>query len=92
MLRVRFYADDSAPVKWPPKHPFWETGFTLKDDFTVAKCVVVSYADSLEYIYEFWPEAEIDSSTEVEQYIFTSRFERPDWFNPSNSTGLAIGE
>lgn len=75
MLRVRFFADDSRPVKWPPIHPFWETGFNSDD-----RPVVVSYADSLEYIYEFWPEAEIDSSDEVDSYIFNSRFEKPDWF------------
>ena len=80
MLCVRFYADDSAPVKWPPKHPFWETGFTVNQDFEPDKYIVVSYADDLDYIYEFWPEARIDGFQERDTYTFTSRFEKPDWF------------
>lgn len=75
MIRVRVLADDSRPIKWPPKHPFWETGFN-PDDLPI----VVSYADNLEYIYEFWPEAEVWSVDEVSEYIFNSRFEKPDWF------------
>ena len=76
MLRVRFKAnlDDSRPINWPVKHPFWETGFTDEH------AIVVSYADDESYILKNWPEAEELDVEEVDGYLFTDRFPKPEWF------------
>lgn len=75
MLRVRFEAnqDDFRPINWPVKHPFWCTGYG--DDHSI----VVSYADSEQYIYDNWPEAENLDIQEVDAYEFSDRFPRPTW-------------
>ena len=77
MIRARFKAnlEDSRPVNWPIKHPFWETGF---DD---ENSIVVAYADDEAEILENWPEAEDIEYTEETEYSFTDRFPKPDWFN-----------
>ena len=77
MIRCRFEAnlDDPRPVNWPIKHPYWVTGY--KD----SAAIIVAYADNEEEIYKNWPEAECLDSEEVEDYIFTERFQKPDWFN-----------
>ena len=82
MLRVRFHAnaDDFRPVSWPVKHPYWCSGYG--DDYAI----VISYADSLEYILEHWPEASNLTAEECDEYTFTDRFPRPDWFNDTDST------
>jgi len=80
MLRVRFHAnyEDSRPVNWPVKHPFWETGCAGDESYAI----VVSYADNIEYITTNWPEAmEIEILEENAQYRFTDRFPKPSWFN-----------
>lgn len=76
MLRVRFKAnaDDYRPVNWPVKHPYWCTGYG--SDYSI----VISYADNEEYIYNNWPEASDLDIEEVEGYVFTDRFEKPEWF------------
>lgn len=76
VLRVRFKAnlEDSRPIKWPVKHPWWETGY---DD---ENAIVISYADDEQYIYDNWPEAK-DLDIELrDTYTFTDRFPKPDWF------------
>ncbi|BBK09372.1 hypothetical protein [Klebsiella phage 05F01] len=75
MLRVRFKAnaDDYRPVNWPVKHPYWCTGYG--GDYSI----VISYADNEEYIYNNWPEASDLDIEEVEGYVFTDRFEKPEW-------------
>ncbi len=80
MLRVRFYtnAPDYRSVNWPIKHPYWCTGYTSRADEEYA--VIVAYADNLEYIMANWPEATEIDATEVDNYVFNSRFERPEWF------------
>lgn len=83
MLRCRFEAspDDPRPANWPIKHPYWVTGESSNG------CnVVVAYADDLDYIVENWPETEeyVDDIQieEREDYVFTDRFPKPEWFNP----------
>ena len=78
MLRVRFQAnyEDPRPINWPVKHPFWITGEAGDGSYKT----VVSYADDYEYIYENWPEAANLTSERVEEYTFTDRFAKPDWF------------
>ena len=76
MLRVRFKAnlDDPRPINWPVKHPWWCTG--TGEDYSI----IVAYADDEKYIFKNWPEATDLDSQEVEGYVFTDRFPKPDWF------------
>ena len=76
MIRVRFKAnyDDPRPINWPVKHPFWISG--SGDGYSI----VIAYADDEDYIRQNWPEATDLDSEEVDSYVFTSRFEKPDWF------------
>lgn len=76
MIRCRFKAnpDDYRPVSWPVPHPYWCTGFGN------GYSIVVAYADNEQQILDLWPEARELHSTEVEGYVFTDRFEKPDWF------------
>src|SRR3990167_1139298 len=78
MIRVRFKVnvEDYRPVNWPIKHPYWCGGFG--DDYSI----LISYADDESYIVENWPEATDIESQEVDGYIFTDRFPKPDWFHP----------
>ena len=77
MLRVRFKAnyEDSRPVNWPIKHPYWETGFAADGSYST----VVSYADDVDYIMANWPEATDLEIERVGEYTFTERFPKPDW-------------
>ena len=78
MYRARFYAnlDDYRSVKWPVKYPYWRTGESESHS------IVVAYVDSIEDVYECWPEAQgINMGDEVDSFLFTSRFEKPEWFN-----------
>ncbi len=79
MLRVRFKAnhDDYRPVNWPVKHPYWCTGYAMDGGYSI----VVSYADNEQYIYQNWPEATDLDIEEVDEYLFTDRFPKPDWFD-----------
>ena len=67
-------ASDPRPVKWPPPHPYWVTGYG--DDCAV----IVFYADSEEQVLEHWPDAYDLDGEECDGYTFTDRFPRPDWF------------
>lgn len=76
MIRCRFRAnpDDYRPIKFPPPHPYWCTGYGE------GYSIVVAYADDEAQIKEFWPEAtDLDSEPKTE-YVFTDRFPRPEWF------------
>lgn len=84
MLRTRFRANakDPRPIKWPVKHPYWVTGFSLgSGEDRDAYSIVVSYADNEDYILGLWPEATHLDSVEVDSYTFTDRFPKPDWFH-----------
>lgn len=76
MIRARFKAnlEDPRPIHWPIRHPYWISG--EGDDYAI----VIAYADSVDHIYENWPEAEDVDYNEVEKYTFTDRFPKPDWF------------
>jgi len=85
MLRVRFHANigDPRPVKWPVKHPFWVTGESIGSGTDgSAYATVVSYADDEAYIHEHWPEATHLEVEERQEYLFTDRFPKPEWFRP----------
>ncbi len=78
LIRARFLAniDDYRSINWPVKHPYWCSGSTSTHS------IIVAYADNKEEIIKNWPEAiEIDFE-HVEDYIFTDRFPKPEWFNP----------
>jgi hypothetical protein len=75
MIKVRFktYSEDYRPVNWPIKHPYWCTG--SGDGYSI----IVAYADDEAEILSNWPEAfDIDTDA-AEEYIFSSRFPKPDW-------------
>lgn len=76
MRRTRFKAnaDDYRPVNWPVKHPFWCSG--SGDDYSI----VVAYADNIAEIKRNWPESRDITHENVSSYVFTDRFEKPDWF------------
>lgn len=83
MIRVRFKCnpDDPRPINWPIKHPWWCTG--SGDGYSI----VVAYADDENYILENWPEAAELDSEQANEYVFTSRFPKPDWFTEPVSAG-----
>lgn len=76
ILRVRFKTKESdyRPVLWPIPYPYWCTGHT--DDASI----IVAYADSEEYVYKYWPEAEELDAEERDEITFTDRFAKPDWY------------
>ncbi len=76
MLRVRFKAnpDDYRPIKWPVKYPFWCSGYG--EEYSI----VIAYVDSIEEIYELWPEATELDAEERNEITFTDRFPKPDWY------------
>jgi hypothetical protein len=80
VIRARFFTngEDYRPVKFPPPHPYWCTGYTIDDEDSQA--IVVAYADSEEQILEYWPDAENIDSEPAEAYVFTNRFQKPAWF------------
>jgi hypothetical protein len=94
VIRARFKtdADDYRPVNWPIKHPYWCTGhglrhFTDEDGYSI----IVAYADDEAEIMTNWPEAyEIDAQP-ADEYVFTSRFPKPDWFAASQPPDAGEG-
>ena len=82
MLRIRFTISfevgDNAykPVIWPIKYPYWLTGENDTD------YIIVSYVDSQEDLYKQWPEAQIIDEEKTDKIIFTTRFPKPEWYNP----------
>ena len=82
MIRARFKAnaDDPRPIFWPINHPYWITGYgvNLVGDATYA--TVVAYAEDEAEIMKLWPDAtDIEYETES-AYVFTDRFQCPNWF------------
>jgi len=85
MIRSRFktQSDDYRPMNWPIKHPYWCTGSGGgfgDDEDDPEYSIIVAYADNEEEILSNWPEAYDIDSEEAEEYTFTSRFAKPDWF------------
>ena len=82
MIRARFrvYAEDSRPVEWPIKHPYWVTGYGDGYD------ILVAYADDEAEILRLWPEAEQIDADPAESYKFTDRFYEPEWFKAQRTT------
>lgn len=76
MIRCRFKqpTDDPRPMNWPIKHPYWISG----EGFDY--CIIVAYADDEVEIKANWPEAFDLDSEEASEYVFTTRFPKPDWF------------
>lgn len=75
MIRCRFKTthEDYRPAVWPIKHPYWCTG--QGDGYWI----IVAYADNEEEILTNWPEACDLDSEEAQEYIYTSRFQKPFW-------------
>lgn len=81
VMRVRFQANasDYRSIEWPVKHPYWCTGYGNNAGGEYA--VVVAYVEDEADIKRCWPEAaDIQiMDTDEPTYIFTSRFQPPDW-------------
>lgn len=77
MIRARFTSnsDDARPINWPVKHPFWFTGYGENNT------TIVAYVDNMSELLANWPEAENIDYEEAEEYVFSSRFVCPTWFN-----------
>ena len=77
-LRARFHAnyDDSRPVKWPPPGPFWESGFAADESYSV----VIAYVKDPLQVTHFWPEATNIEYESCDKILFSSRFQKPDWW------------
>lgn len=78
MIRARFQANypDYRPIKWPYPHPYWQSGFAADESHSIN----IAYADNIEQIKEYWPEAADIDTEEVDHYSFSSRFPKPRWF------------
>ena len=85
MIRARFFvnSDDYRPVIWPVKHPYWCTGYTDDDG---NKAVLVAYADDENEIRKNWPDAANIESDPADEYTFTDRFPKPEWFAATGVT------
>lgn len=78
MLKIRFKTPgpDYRPVKWPPPGPYWRSGSS-----TGGTVIVTAYAESLQQIYDYWPNAkELDVLEVGKEIVFTDRFPKPDWW------------
>lgn len=75
MIRARFKTNeqDYRPVVWPIKHPYWCSGYG--DGYSI----LVAYADDENEILRNWPEAYGIDAEEVEEYVFSGRFPKPEW-------------
>jgi len=83
MIRCRFKVpdEDYRPIRWPVKHPYWCTGTDSK-----GRSVLVAYADDEDEIMRNWPDAQdLDTHEENAEYVFTSRFPKPEWFKEKRS-------
>lgn len=82
MIRARFRAngEDPRPVKFPPPHPFWISGYGVNSGGEVTEAIVIAFADNEAQIKEYWPEADEIDAEEVEEVTFTDRFPKPDWW------------
>lgn len=73
MIRARFHVNDSRPVNFPTKHPYWVTYSHV--DLTV----MVAYAEDEAELLSNWPDA-----TEIEinpqDVVFTSQLMNAGWF------------
>ena len=76
LVRFRSNYFDPRPVNWPLKHPYWITGYAADESYATVR----SYADDEAYILNNWPDATDLEVIEVDGYIFTDRFPKPDWF------------
>jgi hypothetical protein len=76
MKRIRFktQAEDYRPVSWPIKYPYWCSG--EGDDYVI----LITFADSEDYVYSNWPEAYGLVIEERKSITFTDRFPRPNWY------------
>lgn len=83
MIRARFTIvcedGDYRPITWPIKHPYWCTGSGWIGDKDAVS--IVAYGDDEAYFRALWPEiTDFDFFEEADQYEFTSRMPKPDWF------------
>jgi hypothetical protein len=86
MIRTRFKVnpEDPRPVHWPIKHPYWVTGEAGDGSYAI----IVAYANDLAEIARNWPDAFDIESEHRDEYLFTGRFPKPEWFTePAQPAG-----
>lgn len=89
-LRYRFksQAEDNRPLVFPPPGPWWESGYgggwDADDDTADPRFTqLIVYLPKGVELKDYWPEAyDLDDVTEHAEITFSSRFPKPDWFNP----------
>ena len=77
-IRYRFHAyeADYRPVKFPPPGPYWCSGYG--DGYAI----LIAWLPESANLLEWWPEAaEVDETAEGPPE-YTSRFPKPDWYEP----------
>ena len=67
---------DCRPLVFNPKYPWWCSGYG--DDYAIIIAYLPSDADLLIY----WDDAFDIDFTEEDEIVFTSRFAKPDYFEP----------
>ena len=81
MLLCRFYVNkdkcnnDYRPVIWPISYPYWCTGESE------TSYILMAYVDTIDKLYEQWPEVENVNTLEKDIITFSDRFPKPDWYN-----------
>ena len=77
--RARFHAnyDDARPIQWPPPGPFWVSGYSTDESYSV----VIAFVRRKSFIKKFWPEADNIEIEEVDHPTFSSRFQKPNWWD-----------
>ena len=76
MIRARFElaSINSDPINRPIKHPYW----IYQED--IDEFLIITYADSINYIYENWPNAKNIEYEKIDKYTFNTRYPKPNWF------------
>lgn len=67
---------DHRPIRWPVDEPYW------RDSWDKDGAVMVTYAQTVAYVHEHWPEAYDLLVENVSYYQFSERYPKPFWFNP----------
>lgn len=80
MNRYRFKVpgEDGRPMTFPPVAPFWISGSSETHQIVVAYALDIATLTSETH----WPDAEEIDEQEDCEITFTSRFQKPDWWDP----------
>ena len=79
----RFYTksvDDPRPLIYNPRYPYWVTGYSLDDNFSLSAATIVAYLPADENLFKYWDDAFNIASDECDKIEFTDRYPKPDDF------------